>query len=72
MPTLGSFGVSEYSSSSNLSEVAKSSISNRNILDQSQYDETIESVGTPIDEPKESLFKDFNENEIMESGNPVE
>ena len=72
IPTLGSFGVDEYTFNNNQGAVAQSAISSRNLVSESKIEKVIKSIGTPIKEEVKSIFSGYNEAEINKSNNSVE
>ena len=72
IPTLGSFGVNEYTFNNNQGTVAQSAISSRNLVSEAKIEKAIESTGTLIKEEVKSIFNGYNETEINKSKNPVE
>lgn len=72
IPTLGSFGVDEYTFNNNQGAIAQSAISSRNLVSETKIEKAVESTGIPVKEEVKSVFNGYNETEINKSKNSVE
>lgn len=71
IPTLGSFGVDEYTFNNNQGSIAQSAISSRNLVSEAKIEKAVESTGTPVKEEVGS-YPDYNQTEINKAENSIQ